>query len=226
MNMYTHYLLARRLEGLLQPEDPAEYAWGAVIPDIRYLAGMRRSQTHVEIAQVKSWLECYPARRSFGLGYLVHCLLDQIDVGGVLESTFPMSALRLIRRKKLSPQQAAMLVEYYYVSGNREPCTGKSVEISGTYNEILAGLGLQPEQIDVYAAALRDYLGQPTLENFVGLARRLGFVDDSRFERYLGAAKSLQKNRLLLLPLMWSVNNARFESRGAKLILHYNYPHA
>ncbi|RPJ41600.1 MAG: hypothetical protein EHM21_13245 [Chloroflexi bacterium] len=226
MNLYTHYHLARRLEWLLRPDDPADYAWGAVIPDIRYLAGMPRSQTHVAIAEVKSWLECFPALRSFTQGYLVHCLLDQIDVAGTLETSFPMPLLQKITRRKLSQTQATMLVEYYYLRDARENCARQdgaspAAVISGKHNAILAELGIRPEQTEDYAWALKEYLAVPTLENAVRLARRLGLVDDSRFEKYLGAAQSLQKNRLLLLPMMWSVRNGQFERRGKRLIRSY-----
>ena len=213
MNLYTHYILAKRLEGLLQPDDPLEYAWGAVAPDVRYIAGMPRKQTHLEIQEIKNWLVHFPALRSFVLGYSVHCLLDRIDVARILETAFPYSVLRPLSRKKLSSQQAVMFVEFYYLLGKHPDGA-----ISGGHNEILEGLGVQPEQTFVYVEAISEYLKQPSFEVGLAMGRRLGLLDDSRVQKYLNAALSIRRNSLALLPMLWSAGNAHFERIGAQLV--------
>lgn len=52
MDPYTHAVLAHYLEPVVQPADPADYRWGAVAADIRYLAGMRREITHRPDAEI------------------------------------------------------------------------------------------------------------------------------------------------------------------------------
>jgi hypothetical protein len=46
MNLYSHAVLANQLQSLVDPVNPAEYLWGTVAPDIRYLVGLRRQTTH------------------------------------------------------------------------------------------------------------------------------------------------------------------------------------
>ena len=213
MNLYTHYILAKQLEVLLQPADPLEYAWGSVAPDIRYVAGMPRKQTHLEIQEIKNWLERYPTRRSFIQGYIVHCLLDRIDVAMALETAFPYFLLRPLSRKKLSSQQAVMLVEFYYLLGKHPKGA-----ISGGHNEILEGLGIRPEQTQVYVEAISEYLQQPSFEVGLAMGRRLGLLDDTRVQKYLNAALSIRKNSLAMLPMLWSAGNAHFERAGAQLV--------
>jgi hypothetical protein len=213
MNLYSHYILAHRLKDLTQPENLAEYAWGAVIPDIRYLAGMRRQQTHVEIARVTGWLEQYPQQRSFVLGYLVHCLLDQIDVAWAVQTAFPMRLIGRVTRKKLTRQQASMLVELYYQRG-----APGGEGVSGSHNPILENLGVTEQQTAAYGRVVEEYLRTPTFAGTVSLAQQLGLVADNRVEKYLKAAQSVQKAGPVLLPMLWSVHNARFERRGARLL--------
>ena len=45
MHIYSHLVVAHALLPHLQPASPSEYYWGAVAPDIRYAAGLRRRQT-------------------------------------------------------------------------------------------------------------------------------------------------------------------------------------
>ena len=73
MGPYSHIVVAGQLATYIQPENPSEYYWGAVAPDIRYLiAGMPRSQTHISAERILSYRVQYPALRDFVKGYLVH----------------------------------------------------------------------------------------------------------------------------------------------------------
>ena len=60
MNPYSHYLLASKAAPLIQPDHPAEYYLGSIIPDIRYLAGIRREQTHLSRARIQEYRSAYP----------------------------------------------------------------------------------------------------------------------------------------------------------------------
>ena len=65
MNPYSHIVIASRLESLVQPQDPPEYYWGAVAPDMRYLAAMRRAQTHLSPQELVAFFDRYPRLESF-----------------------------------------------------------------------------------------------------------------------------------------------------------------
>jgi hypothetical protein len=79
MNPYSHLVIASKLEAQVRPENAAEYYWGAVAPDVRYPARMQRDRTHHH--RQKSWTDARQPAWSFLLGYTVHCLADEIDLG-------------------------------------------------------------------------------------------------------------------------------------------------
>ena len=120
MGPYSHYYLASRLEAHLRPAQAAEYYWGAVAPDIRYLAQMSRDQTHLAPEALAELPNRYPHLVSFVLGYQVHCRLDQIDVAQWVSSAFPMRWMG----RQLSAQRATMLVEIFFL---RQGVTGTAL---------------------------------------------------------------------------------------------------
>lgn len=107
MNPYSHLVIASKLEPLVNPENAQEYYWGAIAPDIRYLAAMPRKQTHVPCQRIVGFISQYPHLKSFLQGYLVHCLSDEIDLGQVFFRHFPFSILR----SKMSRQRMAVILE-------------------------------------------------------------------------------------------------------------------
>ena len=206
MNLYAHAVLAQKLLPLARPADPAAYLWGAVIPDIRYLVGMRRKTTHLTNEEITRWFEQYPGCESFIQGYRVHCLLDLIDTAHILGSQFPLNLLRGIRRKPLSTQQAAVMIELYYHQD-----VPQGITLIGEHNAILETLGISAEQTQVYADALADYLAAPSFNTAASAFARLGVIDDTRIEKYVSAYHGIQKNRLLMGVMMASAKNARLE---------------
>ncbi len=60
MNPYSHYLLASKIAPFIKPVCLEAYYLGSIIPDVRYLAGMRRDQTHISQAQIREYLISYP----------------------------------------------------------------------------------------------------------------------------------------------------------------------
>lgn len=206
MNLYTHFVLATRLAHLFRPQNQADYAWGSIAPDIRYLAGLPRSQTHLTKEMILANCERYPHLHPFLQGYLVHCTLDEIDLSRVLGAAFPINLLGHLLRKKFSSQEMAVLVELYYLK------TAHLVgEISGAANEMLVGMGITSDQTRDFAAAARDYLSSPSFDTAFAAFRRMGLIEDARVERYLNAYQSLYKNPLLLNLLFLAVKNARLE---------------
>ena len=209
MNLYTHYVLAARLASQIQLENQAEYAWGAIVPDIRYLAGLPRSQTHLPKEKIQALADRYPHLRPFLQGYRVHCALDEIDLTRTVGRAFPIQLVSQVLRKKLTSQHLAVLVELYYL--RTAQIKG---EISGAANEVLAGMGISSQHARDFADVARAYLESPSMDTAMSAFQRLGFAEDTRVEKYMAAFRSMQRNALLLNMLLLGVKNARLEQQA------------
>ena len=197
MNTYSHLALAAQLEKQLHPQNPADYYWGAVVPDIRYLTGLPRSATHIPFARIRAYFSLYPQLESFISGYLVHCLLDDIDLNKVFSRRL---AFRLVQKRTPS-QFSPVLLEFYYL--DQPPI---QVKLSGTCNEILGELGILPEQTTTFAGYLTTFLASPSFESAAVVLENLGLSGDQRIAKYLGTAKTIQQNRLLKQLLFAGMN--------------------
>ena len=129
MNPYSHIVIASQLERQVAPENIPEYYWGTIAPDVRYLAGAQRHQTHISQAEIKQFNVQYPDLKSFLQGYSVHCLADEIDLEEVFDQHFPFSILK----SKLSRQHLAVILELFYFENSKT-----NQEVSGAYNEVLS----------------------------------------------------------------------------------------
>ncbi len=213
MNLFTHAVLAKHLQPLVNPKNPAEYLWGSVIPDIRYLARMRRKTTHLRDDEIVAWFSRYPALESFIQGYRVHCMLDQIDTVQVIGNAFPFSLLPSLLRRRFSSQQMAVVIELYY-----HKVFPEGLVLSGEHNQILEDLGIQAGHTVLYAAADADYFACPSYETAAASFARLGIIDDTRIEKYMKAYQRIQGNPLLRWALMTSAKNARLEQKATDLL--------
>jgi hypothetical protein len=72
MNIYSHLVIADELKPYIQPDNDQDYYWGAIIPDVRNLTGMRRCQTHLSAKQILNDMGQYPAV-SVQLGKTGYC---------------------------------------------------------------------------------------------------------------------------------------------------------
>jgi hypothetical protein len=194
MHLYSHLVIAHALLPRLKPVDRGEYEWGAVLPDIRYLAGMRRRQTHQSISTVRGWLETAPGLRDFTLGCLVHVLADERDAAGALYDRVPF---RPLRRRLPRPLAAALLEAAYTARVPLEIC------VSGDYNPLLAQLGIPRDLVEPYAIAVNRYAAAPSYTAAAEIMSGLGFVSaeragaaqrqpPARLKRYLDIARWLE----------------------------------
>ena len=203
MGPYSHFVLAGKIESLVRPENEGEYYWGSIVPDIRYLAGMRRSQTHINEQRIREFITRYPHQKSFIQGYRVHCLLDEIDLQDVVGKVFPLNIINLMFNGKISQPQLAVLVEVYYLQ-----TFPTDRPISGGQNEILAEMGIQSTHVDKFRSAMQEYFRSPCFESAFSTFQHLGMVDDSRAAKYMSAARKMQKYTLLRNLLLLGVKNA------------------
>jgi hypothetical protein len=205
MNPYSHYLLASRAAPFIRPAQPAEYYLGSIIPDVRYLAGMRREQTHISRERIEEYRSTYPHLSSFLQGFQVHCLIDEIDIAGLVSSAFPLNLLRLLR-KGFSQQQITVLVELYFMRSAR-----MDWHIAENHNEVLTDLGITPSQTRTYLEAMKAYLPSPSMLTALSCFEKIGWMKSSRSEKYLQAYQSLERNRVLKTLLLMAIKNAHVE---------------
>jgi hypothetical protein len=206
MNPYSHYLLASKAAPFIQPDHPAEYYLGSIIPDVRYLAGMRRDQTHLSREQIQSYRSTYPRLASFLQGFQVHCLIDEIDVAGLVSAAFPLNLLKRLLRKSFSQQQITALAELYFIQSPR-----MDWHIAENHNEVLTDLGITPSQTQAYLAAMKEYLPSPSFETALSCFQKIGWMKSARAEKYLQAYQSLERNRMVKNLLLMGIRNANLE---------------
>jgi hypothetical protein len=205
MNPYSHIVVASKLETLVNPEDASEYYWGAIAPDIRYLAAMQRQQTHVSSERIVGFISRYPHLKSFLQGYLVHCLSDEIDLGQVFFQHFPFSILK----SKLSRQRIAVILELYYFENERV-----NKKLSGSHNAVLSELGLNETQSTKLSQSISQYAMSSSFESRITeLARLLGLENDSRIDKYMTAAKQFQKNWFLRNGLFFGIRTGKISEQ-------------
>ena len=206
MNPYSHYLLASKIAPFIKPDRLEAYYLGAIIPDVRHLAGMRRDQTHISQAQIQKYLAAYPNLESFLRGYQVHCLIDEIDIAKVASAAFPFNLLEWVLHKNLSQQQIFVLVELFFMQS-----THMDWQIKEKHNEILTGLGITPAQTETYLNAMKAYLPSPSFETALSCFQKIGYMKSSRSEKYLQAYQSLERNRILKALLLMGIKNANLD---------------
>lgn len=200
MNIYSHLVIASFLEQSLLPDNPEDYYLGSVVPDFRYLAGMRRSQTHISVEQISAYLDRYPHLLSFLFGYAVHCAVDEIDPGGEFFRSFPVAAFR----KHLPRQFAPVVIELYYLETARV-----EKRLSERGNEITRDLGIPDEGVKTASQQINAFLVAPSLEMELATLQANGLAVDARIERYLGIARRIDRRPILKKLLFASLSKKK-----------------
>lgn len=207
MNPYSHIVVASKLEAHIHPADAREYYWGAIAPDVRYPAAMRREKTHLPAEKILEWFARYPHLKPFLQGYLVHCLCDELDLSGIFFRRFPLTLLR----SRFARQPLSVILELYYLENEHVVRP-----ISGIHNEVLDELGVRAEVSANFAQAVSHYAGSSSHSSrLLELFRLLGLENDSRIEKYMTAARGFQENRLLLRGLFLGMRIGRISERIA-----------
>jgi hypothetical protein len=201
VNPYSHLVIASKIEPSLKPENPPDYYWGAVAPDIRYVADVQRHQTHLPIPSIVDLIPRHPNLASFVQGYLVHCLTDEIALETILYPHLPFSLLK----RRLSRQHLAVILEFFYLE-NEE----LSPDISGRYNRILEAVGLSEENCVHFGQFMEHYIMVSTPDaRITELVQLLGLENDHRIETYAAAARNFQQKRLLKRALFLGIRAGR-----------------
>jgi hypothetical protein len=191
MFIYTHIALAAELEKYLQPADPAAFYLGAVIPDVRYLSGIRRHKTHLPAAQIMALRQRYPHLESFLLGYLVHCEIDLIDLTGVLFTNSPLRLLGSLRQLQL----AGILMENHYLQH-----VSISPPLSFESNEVLQEMGISAFHVHQFAQSAAKFLADPSLQAEFKALSHEGQHQKTKTRIYLRLIQAFESS-----PRLWNI---------------------
>jgi len=187
MHPYSHLVIAAELEKDIQPRQANEYYWGAVAPDIRYIADVERTQTHLPAESILEYMSKYPESDSFIKGYLIHCLTDLVDLHALLNQ-------RILFRPILqsSPHQfVPVMLESYFIEH-----TKLDIQLLAKPNNILTDLKINDEHISIFSAMIKPFVINPSFESALEFLRTLG-QNNPRIEEYVNAARSFDGNNLL-----------------------------
>ena len=186
MGPYSHVILASELEAYIKPDNPQEYYWGAIAPDIRYLvAGLSRSQTHISTEEILGYIGQYPHLKSFFQGYLVHCLSDELNLPKIIQRKFPLSW----QKNELSPRHCTIILEFFNIV--RVKPVRKS--LSGTHNVALSEMGISGEQAAKFAQEINQYITSPSFASLLTLYQNLGLASNGRIDKYRIAVQQFQR---------------------------------
>jgi hypothetical protein len=211
MNIYSHLVIADELKSYIQPDNDQEYHWRAIIPDIRNLAGMHRSQTHLSAEQILSNMDQYPGLKSFLQGYLVHSLTDELDLVSIFNTQFPF----YLFKKKLTAQHYPVILELFYI----EQKNIDAYTISGKHNPMLDALGITTEQSQMYYQLVSGYLANPSFEAAILLIQNLGNISNQRIDRYLASATHFQANRMMKGLMFMGIRAGKIHTRLIEEVL-------
>lgn len=214
MGPYSHFILAAQLAPHLQPEPAADFYWGAIVPDIRYLANMRREQTHLNQERLRQLKQSYPQFHAFLLGYEVHCLIDRVDLTQCIGHAFPLNLLQRMRGKPFSQEQLTILAEMTYL---QKPANNPAY--LWEHNPILDELGITPDQTALYAGALSGYIRSHSMDTALAAFQAIGMINHARFEKYQKAYHATQGNFLINTLFRISMKTARLEQRVKQSVL-------
>jgi hypothetical protein len=188
VQIYTHLILAGELEHYLQPDDPAAYYLGSIIPDVRYLNGIPRQQTHLSPKQIHEYQKRYPHLKSFLAGYLVHCEIDLLDLTRVL---FERTHLRWLG-KMHQLQLAGVLIESYFLEEARF-----NPPIALENNEMLNELGITAGAVYQFAAGVRQFLQAPSFQSELAALQDARILANRRMRAYIRLIQAFERSRWL-----------------------------
>jgi hypothetical protein len=188
VQIYTHLILAGELEHYLRPDDPAAYYLGSIIPDVRYLNGIPRQQTHLSPKEILAYQERYPHLRSFLSGLLVHCEIDLLDLTRVL---FERTHLRWLS-KMHQLQLSGVLIESYFLEEARF-----NPPIALENNEMLHELGIAAESVYQFTAGVRQFLLAPSFHSELAALQDARILASRRVRAYIRLIQAFERSRWL-----------------------------
>jgi hypothetical protein len=196
MHPYSHLVIAAELEKDIRPRQANEYYWGAVVADIRYIAGMQRNQTHLSTGSILEYMNKYPELDSFIKGYLIHCLTDLVDLHALLIQRILFRPIL----QSLPHQFVPVMLESYFIEHIK-----LDIELSGKPNKILTDLKINDEHISRFSAMIKPFVTNSSFESALVFLKALG-NSNPRIDKYINAARNFDDN-ILLKSVLFMLSN-------------------
>jgi hypothetical protein len=196
MHPFSHLVIASELEKDIQPRQTNEYYWGAVVPDIRYVTEMERSQTHLSTESILAYMNKYPELDSFIKGYLIHCLTDLVDLHALLNQRILFRPIL----QSLPYQFVPVMLESYFIEH-----TKLEIELAAKPNNLLTDLKINAEYISIFSTLIKPFVTNPSFESALEFLKTLGH-NNPRIEKYVNAARSFDGN-ILLKSVLFTLSN-------------------
>ena len=196
MYPYSHLVIAAELEKDLQPRLAEEYYWGAVAPDIRYIAGMQRDQTHLSTDSILEYLNKYLELDSFIKGYLIHCWTDLVDLHALLNQRILFRPILQSLPHRFMP----VMLESYFIEH-----TKLDIQLLAQPNHILNDLKINDEYISIFSTMIDPFVTNPSFESALEFLKTLGYRNPG-IENYINAARNFNGN-ILLKSVLFALSN-------------------
>jgi hypothetical protein len=185
MKPYSHFVIAAQLENDIHPKSSEEFYWGSVAPDARFAAGVSREQTHLSPEKILGYLDKYPHLESFIQGYLIHCLIDNVNTRALLHTKILLRPFL----QRASIQFISTIIEAFYIENMSIPKT-----ISGNTNEMLDELGIHKEHIESEVCLMKSYLERPNFETNIAYVKS---GTNPGLKPFVKELESIQSNPLI-----------------------------
>ncbi len=207
MLLYTHIITARRISDILGLElkNSEAYLLGAILPDIRYLAGLPREQTHLPLEQFMAIArQCPASERDLLTGYLVHLIADEFAQADLRAMMFPLLPGSMRRHIKVGVLNIMLEIGYRHQTcgallfSREARCLGRH-------------LALPEEQVVGMVEQVEGYLSDPSLEETMKTLGSSSLNSNRNIRFYLRVGRTLYQMKFIRRFITAKVNRIREE---------------
>ena len=110
------------------------------------------------------------------MGYLIHCLLDQLSLRRIIRGKFPFSLIK----KRITKNNCTVILEFL----NIELLKSVTKTIDGENNPMLRELGIRDGIANKYVPEINKYINSPSYTSSITLYKNLGLPGYHRIEKY------------------------------------------
>ncbi len=207
MLLYTHIIIARKVSDILGLElkNSEAYLLGAILPDIRYLAGLPREQTHLPLEQfVTIARQCPASERDLLTGYLVHLIADEFAQENLGVMMFPLLPGSMRRQIKVGVLNIMLEIGY-----RRQTCGallfGREAGCLGRH------LALPEEQVVGMVDRVEGYLSNPSLEQTMKTLGSSSLNANRNIRFYLRVGRTMYQMKFIRRFITAKVNRIKEE---------------
>ncbi len=193
MLVYTHIVIAIRVSKILGLDlhSSEAYMLGAILPDIRYPAGLPREQTHVSIEQFMTIArQCPASERKLLAGYLVHLIADEFALEKLDAIMFPLIPEAIRRHIKTGILNLMLEIGY------KNQAFG-AIGLLRDAGCLGGHLGLSEQQVTGMVERVERYLYNPTLEQAIKILGSTNLSSNRNIRFYLQMGRAMYQMKFI-----------------------------